>query len=272
MKFEFISKTLNVFKGYNSATCSNCKKETNKTVLKNNDFICPHCNTYIKMSSIDRINYILEDYEVISREVVFTNPIDFPNYKESQEKMKKKSGMHEAVMSAVGRIKDEKVVVCAMDANYFMGSMGSYVGEEISNTFDYATKNRLPIIVFCASGGARMQEGIFSLMQMAKTTIAVNEHNDAKLLYISCMTNPTTGGVLASFSSIADIVIAEPNAYIGFAGARVIKQTIRQDLPEGFQSAEFLLEHGFLDDIVKRENMREYLYTLLKLHKDPKAF
>ena len=159
-----------------------------------------------------------------------------------------------------------------MDANYFMGSMGSYVGEEISNTFDYATKNRLPIIVFCASGGARMQEGIFSLMQMAKTTIAVNEHNDAKLLYISCMTNPTTGGVLASFSSIADIVIAEPNAYIGFAGARVIKQTIRQDLPEGFQSAEFLLEHGFLDDIVKRENMREYLYTLLKLHKDPKAF
>ena len=136
MKFKFISKTLNALKGYNSVIWSNCKKETNRTVLKNNDFICPHCNTYIKMSSIDRINYILEDYEVISGEASITNPIDFPNYKESQEKMKKKSGMHEAVMSAVGMIKDEKVVVCAMDANYFMGSMGSFVGEEIANTYN----------------------------------------------------------------------------------------------------------------------------------------
>lgn len=267
MNFDFISKKIKSMASANTTSCHSCKKDIKNSVLENNDYICPYCQSYVKMSSLNRIMYTLDEFDILSNDVRYYDPIDFPQYSEKQEELRKKNGMYEAVLSAVGSIKDEKLVVCAMDANYLMGSMGIYVGYEITNAFNYATRHRLPIIVFCASGGARMQEGIFSLMQMAKTTMAVNQHSKEKLLYISCMTNPTTGGVLASFSSIADVIIAEPHSHIGFAGPRVIKQTIRQELPSGFQSAEFLLEHGFLDDIVKREELKEYIYKLLKFHK-----
>ena len=270
MNFEFITKKIKSITSANTTTCHVCKKDTKNSVLENNDYICPHCKSYMKMTAISRIIYTLDEFEILSDEPSNYNPIDFPKYSEKQEDMRKKTGIFEAVLSAVGTINGKKIVVCAMDANYFMGSMGSYVGSEITNAFKYATKNSLPIVVFCASGGARMQEGIFSLMQMAKTTIAVNEHNEKNLLYISCMTNPTTGGVLASFSSIADIIIAEPHSHIGFAGPRVIKQTIKQELPIGFQSSEFLLEHGFLDDIVKREDLKEYIYNLIVFHEHSK--
>lgn len=268
MKLESIgNKLLSITKGQ-TQTCNYCKREVKKSSLEKRNYVCKYCSKQLKMPAINRIKSILDSYEVISTHPELSDPIDFPNYKEKQKEMRKKTETIEAVVSAVGNIKDEQLVVCAMDAYYFMGSMGSYVGEQIAKAFQYATEHRLPIVVFSASGGARMQEGIYSLMQMAKTTIAVENHSEEKLLYISCMTNPTTGGVLASFSSIADIVIAEPNAHIGFAGPRVIKQTIREDLPSGFQSAEFLLEHGFLDDIVPREDMKDYIYTLLKLHKN----
>lgn len=268
MKFENIGNKLLSFAKSSTITCSHCKKEVKKSAVEKSNYICPNCNLYFKMPAVSRIKSILDSYDVISKNPDIYDPINFPNYKEKQLDMRKKTDSMEAVLSAVGNIKDERVVVCVMDPNYFMGSMGSYVGEEISRTFIYAKENNLPVVVFSASGGARMQEGIYSLMQMAKTTMAVNEHSEAKLLYISCMTNPTTGGVIASFASIADIIISEPHAHLGFAGPRVIKQTIRQDLPEGFQSAEFLLEHGFLDDIVPRENLKEYIYTLIRLHKN----
>lgn len=264
-----LNKLLSIAKIQNQ-TCSYCKKDVRLSSLEKRNYTCKYCNKQLKMPALSRIKSILDTYEVISQHPQLCDPINFPDYKEKQKEMRAKTETIEAVLTAVGNINDEHLVVCAMDSYYFMGSMGSYVGEQIAKAFEYATKNRLPILVFSASGGARMQEGIYSLMQMAKTTISVQEHNDAKLLYISCMTNPTTGGVLASFSSIADIIIAEPEAHIGFAGPRVIKQTIRQDLPSGFQSSEFLLEHGFLDDIVPRQEIKDYVYKLIKLHKNMK--
>jgi len=196
------------------------------------------------------------------------DPLGFPKYEEKLKEAMKESGINEAVVWGTAEIEGESTVLCVMEPNFIMGSMGSVVGEKITRAFEYAIENRLPIIIFCASGGARMQEGILSLMQMAKTSAAAKRHSDKGLLFVSVLTHPTTGGVTASFAYLGDIIIAEPQALIGFAGPRVIEQTINQKLPAGFQRAEFLLEHGMLDKIVPRTLMRETLANILKLHKN----
>ena len=187
-------------------------------------------------------------------------------YEDKLKINREKSELNEAVITGVGSINSNKVATAIMDSNFMMGSMGSAVGEKITRIIEYATENKLPLIIFTASGGARMQEGIFSLMQMAKTSAAIAKHDKEGLLYISVITNPTTGGVTASFAMQGDIIISEPNAVIGFAGRRVIENTINEKLPEDFQSAEFALEKGFIDSIVKRKDLRNYLSKILSLH------
>ena len=201
-----------------------------------------------------------------NRDLKASNPLDFPDYMEKIEKASESSKENEAVITGQGSINNEKVILCVMDPNFMMGSMGSVVGEKITVAIEKALEKKLPLIIFCASGGARMQEGILSLMQMAKTSAALARLDSQELLYISVLTDPTTGGVTASFAMLGDIIISEPKALIGFAGPRVIGQTIQQKLPEGFQRAELLLEKGFIDMIVKPENMRDVLSQLLKLH------
>ena len=188
-------------------------------------------------------------------------------YLKKIEALQEKTKIKEAVTTGIGEINGEKAVVAVMDGNFMMGSMGSVVGEKITNAIEKAISERLPMIIFCVSGGARMQEGMVSLMQMAKTSAAIAKLDDAGLLYISVLTDPTYGGVAASFAMLGDIVLAEPEAMIGFAGPRVIKQTIKMELPEGFQTSEFLLEHGFIDKIVERKDMKDTLATLIKMHK-----
>ncbi len=199
-------------------------------------------------------------------EIKVTNSLEFQGYEEKLKKAEQKSDLDEGVLCGVGNINSKKVATAIMDSNFMMGSMGSAVGERITRIIEYATQNKLPLIIFTASGGARMQEGIISLMQMAKTSAAIARHDEAGLLYISVITNPTTGGVTASFAMLGDIIISEPGAILGFAGRRVIENTINQKLPEDFQSAEFMLEKGFVDDIVDRKNLKNYLSRVLKLH------
>ena len=200
------------------------------------------------------------------QEIKVTNPLEFPGYEEKLKKAEQKSDLDEGVLCGVGNINSKKVATAIMDSNFMMGSMGSAVGERITRIIEYSTQNKLPLIIFTASGGARMQEGIISLMQMAKTSAAIAKHDEAGLLYISVITNPTTGGVTASFAMLGDIIISEPGAILGFAGRMVIENTINQKLPEDFQSAEFMLEKGFVDDIVDRKNLKNYLSRVLKLH------
>ena len=200
------------------------------------------------------------------QEIKVKNPLEFSGYEEKLKKAEQKSDLEEGVLCGVGNINSKKVATAIMDSNFMMGSMGSAVGERITRIIEYATQNKLPLIIFTASGGARMQEGIISLMQMAKTSAAIAKHDEAGLLYISVITNPTTGGVTASFAMLGDIIISEPEAILGFAGRRVIENTINQKLPEDFQSAEFMLEKGFVDDIVDRKNLKNYLSRVLKLH------
>ena len=200
------------------------------------------------------------------QEIKVTTPLEFPGYEEKLKKAEQKSDLDEGVVCGVGNINSKKVATAIMDSNFMMGSMGSAVGERITRIIEYSTQNKLPLIIFTASGGARMQEGIISLMQMAKTSAAIAKHDEAGLLYISVITNPTTGGVTASFAMLGDIIISEPGAILGFAGRRVIENTINQKLPEDFQSAEFMLEKGFVDDIVDRKNLKNYLSRVLKLH------
>lgn len=195
-----------------------------------------------------------------------SNPLEFPEYNKKIETAINSSNENEAVITGEGDINGDRVIICVMNPSFMMGSMGSVVGEKITRAMEMAIEKRLPIIVFAASGGARMQEGIISLMQMAKTSAAVARLNDEGILYISVLTDPTTGGVTASFAMLGDIILAEPGALIGFAGPRVIEQTIKQKLPEGFQRAEFLLEKGFIDRIVKREDMKYELSQIIKLH------
>ena len=246
--------------------CDSCGGLISRNKIEENFFTCPDCNYHFNISSKDRMDMLLDRYKVINSPFKFTNPIGFPGYKAKYKENKKKSGLKEGVLAVEGYLKDINIVVVSLDNRFFMGSMGSYMGEQITRAFEYGAKKDLPILVFSTSGGARMQEGIFSLMQMAKTSIGVHRYGETKNLYISCMTHPTTGGVTASFASLGDIILAEPGALIGFAGARVIKETIKGELPEGFQRAEFLKERGFLDDIIHRKEMREYIYKLLKLH------
>lgn len=249
--------------------CDNCKEILYKEDVHNNFSVCPNCGKHFRISARRRIKQIADEnsFEEIGAEIQTKDPLNFEGYLKKVELLKQKTQIDEAVKCGICKINGEKVVIAVMDGNFMMGSMGSAVGERITLAIETSIEKRLPLIIFCVSGGARMQEGIVSLMQMAKTSSALARHDVAGLLYISVLTDPTTGGVTASFASLGDIIIAEPNALIGFAGPRVIEQTIKQKLPEDFQKSEFLLEHGFVDIIVERKNMKEVLSTLLKMHK-----
>ena len=246
--------------------CEKCKQIIISDDLAANQNVCPKCGFYHKLGARERINFNIDDFEELFAEVIGENVLNFPGYDAKLEKSRAASNETEAVLCGTGLSGGIKVGVFAMDHRFMMGSMGHAVGEKISALFEYATERKLPVIGFVLSGGARMQEGIVSLMQMAKTSAAVAKHSEAELLYISVLTDPTTGGVSASFAFESDIIMAEKGALIGFAGPRVIEQTIRQKLPEGFQRAEFLQEKGFVDLIVARKDMKEKLADLVRLH------
>ena len=220
------------------------------------------------LSAKNRIYYIIDKGSFIetNKKLKFSNPIEFPEYEEKYNKAVNKTNMNEAVITGIASIEGIKCVLAVMDKRFFMASMGRVVGEKITAAVELADRKKLPLIIYCASGGARMQEGIFSLMQMAKTSAAIEKFSSNGGLYIAVLTNATTGGVTASFASLADITLAEPKALIGFAGPRVIEQTIGKKLPEGFQTAEYLKEHGFIDEIVPIKEQREVLAKLLRLH------
>ncbi len=230
--------------------------------------VCPNCNYHGRLSTPERIEITADkdSFTEFDADMKSKNPIGFPEYSEKQQELRDKTGLKDAVTTGTMTIRGIKTVVGIMDSRYMMGSMGSVVGEKITRAFEYATEHKLPVIMFTASGGARMQEGIVSLMQMAKTSGAVKLHSDAGGLYITVLTDPTTGGVTASFASLGDIIIAEPKVLIGFAGRRVIESTMRQRLPEDFQLAEFMQEHGYVDMIVNRKKMRSTLAHLLDIH------
>lgn len=249
--------------------CEKCKEIIYKETLRNNLSICPNCGYYFRMHINRRIELILDkdSYENFDLNIETNNPLELEDYAKKLKTLREKTNLKEAVACGKGKINGESVVICIMDSGFFMGSMGSVVGEKITNAIEKAIENRLPLIIFCVSGGARMQEGIISLMQMAKTVEALTKLDEAGLLYISVLTDPTYGGVTASFASLGDIILAEPRAMIGFAGQRVIEQTIGEKLPEGFQTAEFLLEHGFIDKIVERKELKNMLYQLILYHK-----
>lgn len=249
--------------------CENCKEIVYKETVRENLNICPNCGHYFRMHIGKRLDLIIDKdtYERFNYNIDTTNPLDLEDYPKKLKALREKTGLEEAVACGTGKIHGEKVVICIMDSGFLMGSMGIVVGEKITYAIEQAIAKKLPLIIFCVSGGARMQEGIISLMQMAKTTTALSKLNEAGLLYISVLTDPTYGGVTASFASLGDIVLAEPHAMIGFAGPRVIEQTIGEALPEGFQTAEFLLEHGFIDKIVEREQLKDTIYQLIQYHK-----
>ena len=230
--------------------------------------VCPKCNYHGRLSSAERIAITVdkESFKEFNGRLRGADPLDFPDYAEKQAELRASTGLSDAVITGTATIKGSPVVIGVMDSRFMMGSMGSVVGEKITRAFEYATEHKLPVVMFTASGGARMQEGIVSLMQMAKTSGAVKLHSEAGGLYISVMTDPTTGGVTASFASLGDIIIAEPKVLIGFAGRRVIEGTIKQKLPDDFQLAEFMYSKGFVDMIVERRKLRSVLSHLLKLH------
>lgn len=230
--------------------------------------VCPNCNYHGRLSARERISITAdkESFKEFDADMISADPIEFPEYQEKQKELRKSTGLNDAVVTGTCLIKGIQTVIGIMDSNYMMGSMGSVVGEKIARAFEYATEHDLPVVLFTASGGARMQEGIVSLMQMAKTSGAVKLHSDHGGLYITVLTDPTTGGVTASFASLGDVIIAEPKILIGFAGRRVIESTMKQRLPEDFQLAEFMQEKGFVDMIVERKKMRQALANLLELH------
>ena len=248
--------------------CDKCNEILYKDTLHENFSVCPNCGNHFRLSARRRIKQIVDEgtFKSFEIDIKTVDPLKIDGYVEKIEGLRAKTGIDEAVVCGNGKINNEEVVICVMDGNFLMGSMGSVVGEKITYSIEKAIELKLPIIIFSVSGGARMQEGIISLMQMAKTSSAIAKLNDAGILYISVLTDPTYGGVTASFASLGDIILAEPKAMIGFAGPRVIKQTIGQELPEGFQTSEFLLEHGFVDKIVERKDMKETIYKILKFN------
>ena len=249
-------------------TCRECKRETSFIKVRMNNYICPMCNSYFPIRARRRIIMIFDkrSFVEIDREMTSKNILDFPGYDKKLEGAIKKSRELEGVICGYGTINKQKCAVFSMDPYFMMGSMGAIVGEKITRLFEYATENSMPVVGITVSGGARMQEGMISLMQMSKVSAAVKKHSDKGNLYIALLTNPTTGGVNASFAMLSDIAIAEPNARIGFAGPRVIKESLGVDLPKDFQMSERVLECGFIDKIVNRENLKEELSTILKLH------
>ncbi|SDK23397.1 acetyl-CoA carboxylase, carboxyltransferase subunit beta [Natronincola ferrireducens] len=261
-----------VFGKKNYVTVSLTDNKEKITSLREN--IKPTKNSYLqtekieRISARDRINELIDPSTFIEYDVRLTaaNPLNFPGYTDKVTEVIKKSNENEAVITGEGKIHGESCIVCVMDPSFMMGSMGSVVGEKITRAIEKAIEKRFPLIIFTASGGARMQEGILSLMQMAKVSAAIAKLSEEGLLYISVLTDPTTGGVTASFAMLGDIIIAEPGALIGFAGPRVIEQTIKQKLPEGFQRSEFLQEKGFVDKIVSRKDMGDVLSKILRIH------
>jgi len=249
--------------------CNKCKEILYKETIRENLNICPNCGNYFRMHINRRLESIIDEgtYKRFELNMETNNPLNLEDYPKKLKTLREKTGLEEAIACGTGKINGEDVVICIMDSGFLMGSMGAVVGEKITYSIEQAIRLKLPIIIFSVSGGARMQEGIISLMQMAKTTAALTKLDEAGLLYISVLTDPTYGGVTASFASLGDIILAEPGAMIGFAGQRVIEQTIGEKLPEGFQTAEFLLEHGFIDKIVRREDMKETLYKLICYNK-----
>ena len=248
--------------------CPRCRSVTLSEEFNKKGKVCPNCNYHSRLSARERLDITVDkgSFREFDRTMISKNPIDFPGYEQKQIALREKTGLKDAVLTGRAKIYGKDTVIIVMDSNFMMASMGSVVGEKITRAFEYATRRKLPVIAFTASGGARMQEGIVSLMQMAKTSGAVARHNEAGQLYIAVMTDPTTGGVTASFASLGDIIIAEPKVLIGFAGRRVIEGTIKQKLPDDFQSAEFMLENGFVDMIVDRTRMRRVLSHLLRMH------
>lgn len=247
--------------------CNTCKSIIYKKEVTEYK-LCPDCDAHFRMSPEERIAITCDEgsFTELDSNMRPMNPMRYPGYDEVIENAQKKAGIPEAVVTGHAKIDGYEVVLAIMDSHFMMGSMGSVVGEKVTRAVEYATQYRLPIIIFTTSGGARMQEGIMSLMQMAKVSAALARHDEAGLLYVTVLTDPTTGGVTASFAMLGDIILAEPKALIGFAGQRVIQGTIHQKLPEGFQRAEFQLEHGFADRIVHRTKLKEELATILKLH------
>jgi len=249
--------------------CPDCGKELDKNAVVANAYICTACGSYFRVRTKNRIKMVCDagSFEPWFEDMEVSNPLTFEGYEEKLAQMKEKTGLHEGVTVGKAKIYGEDVCMGVCDARFLMGSMGHVVGEKIALMVEQATKERLPVVIFCCSGGARMQEGIVSLMQMAKTSAALKKHADAGLLYVPVLTDPTTGGVTASFAMLGDIILAEPGALIGFAGPRVIEQTIGQKLPEGFQRAEFLVEHGMVDAIVERDDLKKTLYQIIKSHR-----
>lgn len=248
--------------------CPSCKKIMYTKELVKNQKVCLHCDYHHPMSSFERIESLFDEgsFTEYDQDMISVNPLNFPDYMDKVEKDRKKAQINEAVVTGVGAINGYQISTAIMDSNFRMGSMGSVVGEKITRAIERAANLRIPFIIFTASGGARMQEGVLSLMQMAKTSAALKMFSDQGGFIISIMTHPTTGGVSASFASLGDINLAEPGALIGFAGRRIIEQTIREELPEDFQTAEFLLKHGQLDAVINRTELKETLTTILKIH------
>lgn len=254
--------------------CNACKSAIFTEDVKNGYYICPKCHNYFRVHAKHRLEMVADagSFEEWDRGLCTRNPLQYKGYEEKIRLMQEKTGLEEAVVTGRAKIGGKEVALGVCDSRFIMASMGEVVGEKITRMVERATEEKLPVILFACSGGARMQEGITSLMQMTKTAAALKKHSDVGQLYISVLTNPTTGGVTASFAMLGDVILAEPNALIGFAGPRVIEQTIGQKLPKGFQRSEFLLEHGFIDAIVEREHLKKVLFQLIDLHEQKKIF
>ncbi|QQZ10626.1 acetyl-CoA carboxylase, carboxyltransferase subunit beta [Heyndrickxia vini] len=248
--------------------CPNCRKILYTKELQKNLKVCNHCGFHHQMNAFERVESFIDEgsFQELDRQLFSENPLNFPDYLEKLKKDQQKTGMNEAVLTGSGKVNEHKVVIAIMDSTFRMGSMGSVVGEKITRAIEEADRLRVPFIIFTASGGARMQEAVLSLMQMAKTSAALKRFSDNGGLIISIMTHPTTGGVSASFASLGDYNFAEPGALIGFAGRRIIEQTVREELPEDFQTAEFLLKHGQLDAVINRLDLKETITTVLEIH------
>lgn len=248
--------------------CDKCSGMIYQDDLENHKYVCPNCNHHFRLNAKQRIRMFFDKdtFKEMWSDFKTTNPLDFEGYDEKIKKSTAKTSSSEAVVTGIGEINGLKAACGIMDSFFMMGSMGTVVGEKLTRLVEYATENKLPVIIFTTSGGARMQEGIFSLMQMAKVSSALAKHDEAGLLYISVLTDPTTGGVTASFAMEGDIILSEPDALVGFAGRRVIENTIKETLPDNFQRAEFLLEKGFVDAIVERKDLRTCIYKILVLH------
>ena len=257
-----------------AAPCPSCGAVVEKRVLAKALYVCPQCGHHYPLGAYYRLRLVLDPgtFRELGEKIGARDPLNFPGYGEKLDDAQRRTGLTEAAVTATGRLDGRKVAVGVLDGRFLMGSMSAAVGENVAQLVEYAAKYKLPLILFSASGGARMQEGILSLMQMAKTAAALERFSQKGGVYLSVLTDPTTGGVTASFASLGDVILAEPGALIGFAGPRVIRQTIHQTLPEGFQRAEFLLEHGFVDCIVPRKEQRRVIAGLLALHeRGPRA-